>query len=336
MTVSMSRRTRYVVLASGGVLAAGLCGGLVAWLNPGTPRGVAADAPAELAFVPSNATAVAYADMRAVMASEFRRRLRQIAPDGVGREQLERHLGLNVERDIDRVLMFWVPEPDGGSEGGGSEGGGSGLSLFAGRFDAARLEAAARSRGAAVSDENGIRLVSLDVDGVGPLAMAFLQPGLTAVGEPAAVRRVARRGAGEAGLVADEGMTRLLGRVDTRSSAWAVGRLTDPGLFDWVPDTVSRQLPAVTAFAVQARIDSGLGVALTVEGRDEQAAQNLRDVVRGFVALTRLQAFGAPELQAILDSLETGGTGTSVTLSFRVSAEALDLLMSMVSSADAS
>ena len=331
MMVSRSRRTRYVVLASGGVLAAGLCGGLVAYLNRGLPRGVAADAPAELAFVPANATAVAYADMRAVMASEFRRRLRRIAPSGVDREQLERHLGLSIERDIDRVLVFWAPEAD---EDAAAEPGGSGLALFAGRFDPARLETAARGGGATVSEENGVRIVSRDVDDIGSLAMAFLQPGLAAVGEPAAVRRVARRGAGETGI-ADEGMRRLLGRVDTRSSAWAVARFTDSGLFGWVPDSVSEQLPAVAAFAVQARINGGLGVSLSVEGRDDQAAQNLRDVVRGFVALARLQALGAPELQAILDSLETGGTGTGVTLSFHVTAEALDRLLSMVSSADA-
>ena len=328
--VSRSRRTRYVVLASGGVLAAGLCGGLVAYLNRGLPRGVAADAPAELAFVPANATAVAYADMRAVMASEFRRRLRRIAPSGVDREQLERHLGLSIERDIDRVLVFWAPEAEAEAV---ADLGASGLALFAGRFDPARLEAAARVGGAEVSEENGVRIVSRDVDDIGSLAMAFLRPGLAAVGEPAAVRRAARRGAGDG--IADEGMRRLLGRVDTRSSAWAVARFTDSGLFGWVPDSVSEQLPAVAAFAVQARINGGLGVSLSVEGRDDQAAQNLRDVVRGFVALARLQALGAPELQAILDSLETGGTGTGVTLSFRVSAEALDRLLSMVSAADA-
>ena len=333
MMASKARRTRYVALASGGVLAVGLCSGLVAYLNRGLTRGVAADAPAELAFVPSNATAVAYADVRAVMASEFRRRLRQIAPDGVGREQLERHLGLSVERDIDRVLVFWAPEPDADLA---SAEAASGLALFAGRFDAARLETVARSGGAVVSEENGIRIVSREVEDVGSLAMAFLEPGLVAVGDLATVRRAASRGAGEAGIVSDEGMMRLLGRVDTRSSAWAVGRFTDSGLFGWVPERVSEQLPAVTAFSVQGRINGGLGVSLAVEGRDDQAAQNLRDVVRGFVALAKLQSLGVPELQAILDSLETGGTGTAVTLSFHLPADALDLLLSMASSAGAS
>ena len=324
----MSRRTRYVALASGGVLAVGLCGGLAAYLNREVTRGVAADAPAELAFVPSHATAIAYADVRAVMASEFRERIRRIEPDGVGREQLERRLGLSIEQDIDRVLVFWAPEPD--------EEGASGLALFSGRFDDARLETVARNGGAVVSEEGGTRIVSLEVDDVGSLAMAFLQPGLVAVGDLATVRSAAGRGSGEADIRANERMMQLLGQVDTGSSVWAVGRLTDSGLFGLVPERVSAQLPPVTAFAVQGRVNGGLGVSLAIEGRDDQAAQNLRDVVRGFVALAQMQSTGIPELQAILDSLETGGTGNAVTLSFYLPADALDFLLSMTSAADAS
>ena len=328
MMASMSRRTRYVALASGGVLAVGLCGGLVAYLNRDAANGVASDALAELAFVPPHATALAFADVRAVMTSELRERVRRIVPDGVGREQLERQLGLDIERDIDRVLVFWVPEP---AADAGSEDGSSGLALFRGRLDAERLEAVARRGGAEVTEEDGLRIVTREVDGAGSLAMAFLEPGLVAVGELAAVRSAAGRGPAEAGIDGDADMMRLLGRVDDGSSFWAVGRLGDAGLLGWVPEQVSERLPPVTAFAVQGRINGGISVSLAVEGRDDAAAQNLRDVVRGFVALAQLQTLGNPGLQAILDSLQTGGDGTAVTLSFRVPAEAIDLLLSMVS-----
>ncbi len=324
---SMSRRTRYVALASGGVLAVGLCGGLVAYLNRDAAHGAASDALAELAFVPPHATALAFADVRAVMTSELRERVRRIAPDGVGREQLERQLGLDIERDIDRVLVFWAPEPDADAA---EEDGSSGLALFRGRLDAERLETVARRGGAVVTEEDGGRIVSREVDGAGSLAMAFLEPGLAAVGDPAAVRSAVRRGAGGDGIDADADMMRLLGRVDERSSFWAVGQFGDAGLLGWVPEQVSERLPPVTAFAVQGRINGGISVSLAVEGRDDAAAQNLRDVVRGFVALAQLQTLGNPDLQAILDSLQTGGDGTAVTLSVRVPAEAIDFLLSMV------
>ena len=327
MMASMSRRTRYVALASGGVLAVGLCGGLVAYLNRDAARGVASGALAELAFVPPHATALAFADMRAVMDSELRERVRRIAPDGVGREQLERQLGLDIERDIDRVLVYWAPEPDAEA---GEEDRSAGLALFRGRLDAERLEAVARRGGAEVTEEGGLRIVSREIEDAGSLAMAFLEPGLAAVGELAAVRSAARRGPGAAGIEADAGTMRLLGRLDPRSSFWAVGRFDEAGLLGWVPEEVSARLPPVTAFSVQGRINGGVSLSLAVEGRDDAAAQNLRDVVRGFVALAQLQTLGNPDLQAILDSLQTGGDGTAVTLSLRVPAEAIDFLLSML------
>ncbi len=333
MMASMSRRTRYVALASGGVLAVGLCGGLVAYLNRDAAPGAASDALAELAFVPPHATAIAFADVRAVMTSELRERVRRIVPDGVGREQLERQLGLDIERDIDRVLVFWAPEPNAEV---GEEDGSSGLALFRGRLDADRLEAVARGGGAEVTEEDGLRIVTREIEGAGALAMAFLEPGLVAVGELAAVRSAARRGSAGAGIDADADMMRLLGRVDGGSSFWAVGRFDDAGLLGWVPEQVSERLPPVTAFAVQGRINGGISISLAVEGRDDAAAQNLRDVVRGFVALAQLQTLGNPDLQAVLDSLQTGGDGTAVTLSFRVPAEAVDFLLSMVASGEAS
>ena len=101
-----------------------------------------------------------------------------------------------------------------------------------------------------------------------------------------------------------------------------------------MPEQVSERLPPVTAFAVEGRINGGISVSLAIEGRDDAAAQNLLDVVRGFVALAQLQTLGNPGLQAILDSLQTGGDGTAVTLSFRVPAEAIDFLLSMVASGE--
>ncbi len=333
MMASMSRRTRYVALASGGVLAVGLCGGLLAYLNRDAARGAAAGALPELAFVPPHATALAFADVRAVMSSELRERISRFAPDGVGREQLHRYLGLDIERDIDRVLAYWAPEPD-ADAGEGDEW--SGLAFFRGRLDAERLVTTARLGGAEVTEENGTRIVSRDIDGAGSLAMALLAPGLAAVGELAAVRSAARRGSGEAGIDADAEMMRLLGRVDPRSSFWAVGKFGDAGLLGWVPEQVSARLPPVTAFSVQGRVNGGISLSLAVEGRDETAAQSLRDVVRGFVALAQLQTFGDPAVQSILESLQTGGEGTAVTLSLRVPAEAIELLLSMVAGGEPS
>jgi hypothetical protein len=87
-------------------------------------------------------------------------------------------------------------------------------------------------------------------------------------------------------------------------------------------------MPAVTAFAVSGRVNGGLSGSLSIEGRDEEAGQNLRDVLRGFLALATMQTTGRPELQAMIDSLQLSGAGAFATLSFWVPSDALDLLLS--------
>ena len=65
---------------------------------------------------------------------------------------------------------------------------------------------------------------------------------------------------------------------------------------------------------------------LRAETRDDQAGQNLRDVVKGFLALARMQAGNKPEMQALVISLQVSGTGRTVSLSFSLPSEAIEAL----------
>jgi len=65
---------------------------------------------------------------------------------------------------------------------------------------------------------------------------------------------------------------------------------------------------------------------LRAEARDEAAAENLRDVIRGFVALAKMQAGSKPEILAMVQSLQLGGTGKTVALSFDVPEAVFELL----------
>ncbi len=317
----MTRQTRYFVLGASGLLVVGLVTGLFAYVNRGAALAVSVTGPAELAYVPSNASIVAYANVREVMLSDFRERIRQIAPDGVGQAELEQQLGLNIERDIDHVVAFLAPGPD--------EGRPAGLVLFRGRFDTTRLEAMARGSGATVSEYAGTRVVSIVAGEVGALAMAFMEPGLVAVGDLGTVHQAIDRGSAGADITSNEQIMGLLDRVDSGSNAWAVGRFGDLSSLGFLPDEVSAQMPAVTAFAVSGRVNGGLSGSVTIEGRDEAAGQNLRDVFRGFLALATMQTTGRPELQAMLDSLQLSGTGTLATLSFWLPSEALEFIFSL-------
>lgn len=320
----MTHQTRYFVLGASGLLVVGLVTGLFAYVNRGAALAVSVTERDELAYVPSNASIVAYANVREVMLSDFRERIRQIAPDEVGQAELEQQLGLNIERDIDHVVAFLAPGPDDGQL--------AGLVLFRGRFDTTRLEAVARGGGATVSEYAGTRVVSIDAGDVGALAMAFMEPGLVAVGDLGTVHQVIDRGSAGADLTSNEQMMGLLERVDRGSNAWAVGRFGDLSSLGFLPDEVSAQIPAVTAFAVSGRVNGGLSGSVTIEGRDEAAGQNLRDVFRGFLALATMQTTGRPELEAMLGSLQLSGTGTLATLSFWLPSEALDFIFSLAES----
>ena len=320
----MTHQTRYFVLGASGLLVVGLVTGLFAYVNRGAALAVSVTERDELAYVPSNASIVAYANVREVMLSDFRERIRQIAPDDVGQAELEQQLGLNIERDIDHVVAFLAPGPDDGRL--------AGLVLFRGRFDTTRLEAVARGGGATVSEYAGTRVVSIDAGDVGALAMAFMEPGLVAVGDLGTVHQALDRGSAGADLTSNEQMMGLLERVDRGSNAWAVGRFGDLSSLGFLPDEVSAQIPAVTAFAVSGRVNGGLSGSVTIEGRDEAAGQNLRDVFRGFLALATMQTTGRPELEAMLGSLQLSGTGTLATLSFWLPSEALDFIFSLAES----
>ena len=49
--------------------------------------------------------------------------------------------------------------------------------------------------------------------------------------------------------------------------------------------TSRSQIPAITWFAVSGHVNGGLRGVIRAETRDDEAANNLRDVVRGFMAL---------------------------------------------------
>ena len=99
-------------------------------------------------------------------------------------------------------------------------------------------------------------------------------------------------------------------------NAWAVGRLDRLAGQVRLPENLLRNLPPITYFAASGQVDEGVSARLRAETRDAQAAQNLRDVIRGFIALGNMQTSAWPELQAVLQSLRLQADDKAVVLSF--------------------
>src|SRR3954465_2141604 len=108
----MTTKTRYFVIASLLVLGVGLGTGLVAYYV-GFPAGAAtrAGGPEELQYIPRDASVIAYLNVQEVMASELRQKLRQVIPfHEDGQRQFESHTGINIERDVDRIVACLYPD----------------------------------------------------------------------------------------------------------------------------------------------------------------------------------------------------------------------------------
>lgn len=322
----MTKGTRYFVMASGAVLAVGLTSGLVASYVGLPTVFTRSAAPNELEYVPSDAAVVAYANVREVMSSQFRQRFREMEPHSQDREEFEAKTGLNVERDIDSVVAAMMPQTPGGTiDTDNPEK--SALILARGRFDQARLEALAREHGGQVEDYQGTRLLTHvgDDQRDGRMAMGFVDQTLIAMGNVDAVRRAIDAHRSGRTVTSNTALMQQVAQLDG-NNAWAVGRFDAVANGAQLPEEIRSQVPAVTWFSAAGHVNGGVSGIVKAEARDEEAAQNLHDMLRGFLALAKLQSGSEPAMKQLVDSLQLTGDGKTVTMQFTLPSEVFDAL----------
>lgn len=317
----MSRRTRYFLLASGLIVVGGLGTGLVAVYTGGLPA-LTKQTLSEFTYIPADSTAVAYADVRHIMDSEFRQRLRAAlsADKARAKDEFLAETGIDIERDIDTVVA--------GISSDTVTSGGP-LVLLRGRFDAARVEQAGVKHGATVEEYKGRRLLRAPEEhGDRQPAIAFLESGLVAVGSIDRVRRSIDAADGRDNVTANADLMKLVADVDRSSDAWIAGRFENmPGHQGW-PETVKDQLGAVQWFALSAGVDRAVTATLRAEARDAKAADDLRGVVNGALSMARMMAGQDARFSGMLDSVQATGTGTQMEVSFTVPPDVVDLMAS--------
>jgi hypothetical protein len=342
----MTTKTRYFVIVSLLVLGVGFGTGLVAYYV-GFPAGAFASrgGPAELGYVPRDASVIAFANVNEIMNSELRQKMRRAIPmQENGQQELQNQTGINLETDIDTVVACLAPDATAADHQS------AGIVLARGRFDETKIEALMREHGAHVETYNGKRMIVadpndlVDKDALGdqdakPLhgrassfSLSFMEPGLAAIGSTRLIKSALDlHKAGnnpQAGLESVTGNEELMNLVRSldNSNAWAVGRFDALRTQSHLPANVLSQIPAISWFAVSGHINGGLRGTLRAEARDDESANNLRDVVRGFLALAKIGSGAKPELQAMMQSLELSGSGKTVSLSFAVPAEVFDVI----------
>lgn len=324
----MTRSTRYFLTGSAVVVALGLGTGLVAYYNGTLPLSFAnRQAEAELAYLPSDAVAVGYANVREIMTSEFRQKLRQVLPTGEELEKFKTEIGVDIEKDIDVVAAAYL--------GGGLPSPKQAIVIVRGRFNPEQIITVAQKHGATLSEYKGRKMLVMAEgphEGHGEraehatAAVAFLEQGVLGLGEAGSVKRaIDTRDSGSDVRKSTE-LVSLMNDVRGEGNVWFVARVDSLLHEAGMPSEIREHLPAVQAFAVSANVNGGVRGALRAEARDDQAAEQLRDIIRGLLATGKLMGGDDPKVQAILRSLQIIGSGKVVGLTFTAPPELLEVL----------
>lgn len=338
----MTKRTRYFLIGSVAFLVIGLAAGLVAYYG-GIPGAFAQNSgPQELRYVPKDAVVVAFANVQELMNSQFRQHVKALEPANreQGRDELRNATGIDVERDIDYVVAFMTADPT-------ADGEKRGAVLARGRFDIPRIQAFIREKGGIERDYRGKKVFLApehmhEVDAAEPpdttaparhshptMAVAFLADNVVGLGTEAALHQTMDLEHGNENVQANAELMKMIEGVD-RGNAWAVGRFDQLAAHARLPEQVASQIPAITWFSASGHVNGGMEATVNVQAKDKEAAENLKQVVNGFMALARLQAgsnSNRPEMAAMLQSIQvTGDNDKTVSLSFTLPAQALDLM----------
>jgi hypothetical protein len=270
------------------------------------------------------------------MNSDFRQKLRQVLPTGEELGKIKDELGVDIEHDISSVTAAYM--------GGDHPGLTNGIVIVRGNFNDVQIETVATQHGAVAEQYKNIRVLAFThVEGDMPLAagekiveaqgaphpvpvVAFLEPGVLALGDSTAVKKAIDAGATGDAVRKNTELTGLIDDVRTTGNAWFVARTEALAHESGLPQEIVDHLPAITMFAASVHVNGGLSGQLRAEARDEKAADQLRDVIRGGLAAGKLVSGENPKANAMLNSLQITGSGKTVGVHFSVPAEMLDLL----------
>jgi hypothetical protein len=315
----MTRSTRYFFAGSAAVLVAGLCTGLVAYYGGGFQALSASTGPIELRYVPPDAAVIAYADVGAIMNSELRLRIKEALPmQQQGQEEFYKETGIDIERDIQYVVAAVTP------------GTHSALLVARGNFNFNDLENLAVRHGGVAETYREKRLVSKandSTDGPRGGTLAFLEPGLVAIGDTDTIKRAIDAQLTATSIIGNDEMMTFVRDIEAGNNAWAVGRFDVLTAHAKLPEQIARQIPPVKWFAAAGHINGGVSGMVRVEANDDEAAELFRRQVNGALAFGEMVGRSDPRASAVLKTVQMSGSGKTVQLSFTVPGELLQMVL---------
>lgn len=316
----MTKQTRYFLAGSTAVLTAGLCTGLVAFYMGGFQAVSAAPVANELRYVPADATVVAYADVRAIMDSDLRQRLKAAMPaeHQKGQEEFRQQTGIDIEHDIDYIVAA--------AAGANPQSGG--LIVARGTFNSAQLELLATEHGGIAEEYKGKHLISSPAaqEQHPQFTLAFLEEGLVAMGTRTAVQNAIDAQLTSHSITSNNEMMEIVNEVGQGNNAWAVGRFDAIASQAKLPSEIASRMPPIKWFSAAGHVNGGVSGTLRAEALDDESAELLRRQLNGALAFGEMLSKSDPKLAPLMQSLQMSGSGKTVAVSFTLPAEILQLI----------
>ena len=273
-----------------------------------------------LALVPADAATVAvmkWSELRQTpLGARVFRDLDHISGDDDAARFLE-ETGLTPREDIDTIIVAMTPGAKGSQD--------SGMVIFEGRFDPARIAKALESRKANLRNSPAGEYWLLKESGDESGAVAIVNRGLIVCGnEATVVAMLARReSGGDGGLTSGQGIGKHLSRIDRDASAWALvdvtrfpgARREDSGEGD-PSRALFSAMKSVSMVALEATVKSdGVAFAATGLTSDAESRDLLEDALRGMLAMWRLaMQEKSPELVSVIRRFQIDNDSDGVSI----------------------
>ncbi len=145
------------------------------------------------------------------------------------------------------------------------------------------------------------------------------------MGEDGSVRGAIDRMAATTGTAIDDpDLTEAIRSIEEGSQVWGVGMLTDMLLpEELAPPMAVDLIASLERVTYQMRLDAGLRVRAVGEFTSPDTARRTGDLLRGLVALGKMQVFEREELIELLDGLQIESVESSIEIRFSADGELL-------------
>jgi hypothetical protein len=317
------KKSRWIWTLAIVLVAGGLGIGSIAHLT-GRVEAQAQALPSTLAWVPEGATMIGHVDLQSVFKS----------PLGAGwEERMEKHesfrvldeirktTGLDPQSDL-KAATFCFARDTKGDEGLARGEQRWGVAIR-GTFDSARIVSALKRDGELGEETyKGTTIYLLRSTARGDRALAFGDASTLLLAEPSYLREMLDAGSGR-GFSAGSGLVQRWGESAFQGDAFWLAGSPDGVFATGMGSSPGRALPPLEAFSVSGKLDTELHLRGRGKAPDSKAASELANVVRGLVALGRLQQNADSEISAIVDSIGIQQVDDEVEVSVAVPYETL-------------